>query len=251
MPKPLSVQLYSLRETASKDFIGVLRQVAAIGYPCVEFAGLHGHCPRQIRHVIDDLGMTPSSAHFPLFDPAKRSQVEDEAGALGLKHIVGGFGAKDFENVDAVKAAAEKVNEVINYFGPKGYTVSLHNHEWEYSGPGKGDLLLELCPKACPQLDVYWVKVGGACPVDVIKRYASRTHLLHIKDGPADPKDRSLPMTAVGQGTLNIPEIVRAGDYAQVEYLIVELDKCATDMLQAVRDSYNFMTQRSLAKGTR
>ncbi len=58
-------------------------------------------------------------------------------------------------------------------------------------------------------------------------------------------------MTAVGQGTLNIPEIVRAGEYAQVEYLIVELDKCATDMLQAVRDSYNYMTQRSLAQGTR
>jgi sugar phosphate isomerase/epimerase len=30
--KPISVQLYSLRETAAKDFVGVLKRVAEIGY---------------------------------------------------------------------------------------------------------------------------------------------------------------------------------------------------------------------------
>lgn len=251
MPKPISVQLYTLRDMAGKDFIGTLRAVADIGYPYVEFAGLHGKCLREIRRVIDDLGMKASSAHVGLFDPAKRAQVEDEAGALGYTHLVSGFSAKDFESEAAVRAAAEKVNDATSYFGPKGFKVHLHNHEWEYSAPGKGDLLLELCPNACPQIDVYWVKVGGACPVDVIRRYANRTHLLHIKDGPADPKDRTLPMTAVGQGTINIPEVIRAGEYASVEFMIVELDKCATDMLQAVRESYNFLTMRSLVTGKR
>ncbi|HYG78724.1 MAG TPA: sugar phosphate isomerase/epimerase [Planctomycetota bacterium] len=250
-PLPLSVQLYSLREAAAQDFIGVLKAVAAIGYPAVEFAGLHGRSAREIKRVIDDLGLKVSSAHVPLFDSSKHAQIEEDAAALGVKHLVGGFGAKDFESPEAIRAAADKTNATIAHFAPKGYKVHLHNHEWEFNGPNKGDLLLELAPQACAQLDVYWIKVAGANPAEVIQRYRKRVHLIHIKDGPADPKDRTLPMTAVGQGTVNIPDVVRAAEYAEVEYLIVELDRCATDMLQAVRESYEYMTRRSLARGNR
>ncbi|GAF97465.1 unnamed protein product, partial [marine sediment metagenome] len=41
-PKPIAVQLYSVREAAAGDLIGVLEQIAAIGYAGVEPAGLHG-----------------------------------------------------------------------------------------------------------------------------------------------------------------------------------------------------------------
>jgi len=251
-PLPLSVQLYSLRDMAASDgFVTVLQEIAKIGFPYVEFAGLHGKSAREMGRIIGDLGLKASSAHVPLFDPEKRGQIEEEAGTIGYTHLVGGFGAKDFESPEAIHAAAEKTNSAINHFGPKGYKVHLHNHEWEFNGPNKGDLLLELAPRACPQLDVYWVKVAGQNPADVIKRYGKRTHLIHIKDGPADPADRSLPMTAAGQGSVDIPGVVRASEYAAVEFLIIELDKCATDMLSAVRDSYNYMTQRGLASGNR
>ena len=251
MAIPISVQLYSLRDAAAKDFTGVLKSVAQIGYPYVEFAGLHNKSAKEVRKLIDDIGLKPSSAHVALFDPAARAKVEDEARALGYTHLVSGFGKDDFASEDKIRAAADKVNAAVNYFGPKGFTVSLHNHEWEFSAPNKGDLLLELAPKAGPQLDVYWIKFGGADPVDVIKRYGKRTHLVHIKDGPANSKNRDLPMTAVGQGQIDIPGVVRAAEYAGVEFLIVELDRCGTDMLQAVADSYNYLTSRSLAKGNR
>jgi len=35
----ISVQLYSVRETAGKDFKGTMRKLAAMGYTCVEPAG--------------------------------------------------------------------------------------------------------------------------------------------------------------------------------------------------------------------
>ena len=38
MKRPLSVQLYSLREAAQKDFVRVLKRVADIGYKAVELA---------------------------------------------------------------------------------------------------------------------------------------------------------------------------------------------------------------------
>ena len=54
---PISVQLYTLRDEAAKDFFGVLKTVADIGYTGVEFAGLHGKSAAEVRKVIDDLGL--------------------------------------------------------------------------------------------------------------------------------------------------------------------------------------------------
>jgi hypothetical protein len=36
-----------------------------------------------------------------------------------------------------------------------------------------------------------------------------------------------------------------------LEWNIVELDHCGTDMMQAVRESYEYLTRRSLATGNR
>jgi sugar phosphate isomerase/epimerase len=251
MPKPISVQLYSLRDMAAKDFAATLKAVADIGYPYVEFAGLHGKSAKEVRKIIDDLGLKASSAHVQLFDKTKHAQIQDEAATLGYKHLVAGFGAKDFESEDTVKAAADKVNDAVNHFSPQGYTVNLHNHEWEYKNYDKFQLLLELAPKAGPQVDIYWVKVGGQNEAEAIRRYSGRVRTIHIKDGPANPADRTLPMTAAGQGSVDIPGAVRAAEYAGVEFLTVELDRCATDMLHAVKDSYNYLTRRGLARGNR
>src|SRR5438552_3557559 len=109
-PLPISVQLYTLRDAASKDFVGVLKSVAEIGYPAVEFAGLQNKSAKEVRKVIDDLGMVASSAHVALFDPAKRAQVEDEAATLGYKHLVSGFGPNDFKSEATIQEAAAKVN---------------------------------------------------------------------------------------------------------------------------------------------
>ena len=44
---PISVQLYSLREEASRDFPSVLRRLGETGFVGVELAGLHGLSPTE------------------------------------------------------------------------------------------------------------------------------------------------------------------------------------------------------------
>jgi sugar phosphate isomerase/epimerase len=234
----LSVQLYSLREEAKSDFVGVLSAVAKMGYEGVEFAGLHGHAPAALRTVLDDLGIVPSSAHCGVFDSARWTQVVEEAEALGYRHLVGGFGPDQFKDEGAVRATADKVLAASEHFSARGYTVSIHNHWWEYDAPNKGDLLLELCPKVCPQFDVYWVTVGGADPAAYIRRYGSRVKLVHLKDGPLD---RDKAMTAVGQGKVAMEEVVRAARDVGAEWGIVELDRCDTDMREAVAASARYL----------
>jgi len=71
--------------------------------------------------------------------------------------------------------------------------------------------------------------------------------LLHVKDGPC-LKDE--PQLAIGDGVLDVPAIVQA-DGDATEWMIVELDHCATDMLEAVEKSYRYLVGEGLAQGRR
>jgi sugar phosphate isomerase/epimerase len=230
----LSVQLYSLREEAKNDFRGVIEKVARMGYDGVELAGLHGHPATEVKKWLDDLGIVASSAHCGVFDATKRREVEDDAVTLGYRALVGGFGRDAYQSEALIRALADRVGSAAAHFVPRGFSVSLHNHDWEYDAPNKGDLLLELCPAVAPQLDVYWIAVAGADPVKYIEKYAGRVKLIHIKDGPLD---RALPMTAVGKGKVDVAGVVRAARAAGVEWGIVEIDRCEGDMATAVRQS--------------
>ena len=46
---PVALQLYSVRGDLEADFLGTLCKVSEIGYDGVEFAGLYGHEPAQIK----------------------------------------------------------------------------------------------------------------------------------------------------------------------------------------------------------
>ena len=63
---PLAVQLYSLRDDSAKDFPGVLKAVADLGYEAVEFAGYHGHSATELRGLMDDLGLKCAGIHTGL-----------------------------------------------------------------------------------------------------------------------------------------------------------------------------------------
>ena len=88
------------------------------------------------------------------------------------------------------------------------------------------------------EVDVYWAAVGGVDVPALLTRLGERVEYLHVKDGPA--VDREDPMTAVGAGALPIPEILAAAPADA--WRVVELDRCATDMLTALHDSYRYVS---------
>jgi len=58
----------------------------------------------------------------------------------------------------------------------------------------------------------------------------------------------TLRKVAVGKGTLDFLGIVEAAGNA-TEWLVVEFDEWATDMMEAVQESYRYLTQKRLALG--
>lgn len=250
--KPISIQLYSLREEAQKDFTAVLRSVADMGYRGVEPAGLFDLKPSDARKLVEDLGMVVSSNHGPWPNKDNLQEVIDVAGSLATDLVVCGWGAKDFVDEDAIKSTAELANMMVERLGSAELKLAVHNHYWEFTRVGGRlayDIFMDQCPGLLSELDTYWSSnFGENDPVEQVSKYKHRLPLLHVKDGPL-VKDEALQ--AVGLGKMDIPAVVNATDEDVLQWVIVEIDRCDTDMTAAVAASYHFLVQNNLALGNK
>jgi len=248
--KPLAVQLYSLRQRGEKDLFGVLKDVAAFGYVGVEFAGLYGHAPSAVRKVLDDLGLVVCSAHCPVPTRENLNEMVDTAGTLGYTRIVSGKWIEHFATVDAIQATAAEFQAAAELLKPHGLRLGYHNHwvEVENRDGRLGlELFLELAPDVFSEMDIYWAcHFGDSDPAAAIAACRPRVELLHVKDGPLT---QGQPHTAVGDGNVNLAACLAATDPARMDWLIVELDECATDMTEAVKRSAQYLVTNGLAKG--
>jgi sugar phosphate isomerase/epimerase len=239
---PVSIQLYSVREEAARDFVAVLKKIASFGYVGVEPAGLHGMAPKDVRKVLDDLGLKVSSIHGALPTPQTVNEIVDTASALGYTFHVAGYGPDQFSTEKGALKAAEDFQRAAELLKPHGLRFGFHNHYWEFDHTFNGktpyQILLEQAPDAFSELDTYWCNVGGSDAASIVRQYGKRMPLLHIKDGPLD---RNLPMTAVGEGKMDWKSVIGAADESTTQWLIVELDRCATDMQEAVRKSAAYL----------
>ena len=253
MTYPISVQLYSLRDAAAAQGIdAVLARLADVGYAGVECFSLHGGAARELRARVENLGMQVSSSHFPWANRTPVAEVIETIGELGLTRAAGGFMPDDFKDMDAVKRTADTTNRIVDELARAGIALFLHNHWWEFAildGRPAYHTFAELCPRVQFEIDTYWAANFGACnPAAEVARVRARTPLLHIKDGPLQPKKAHV---AVGSGKMDIPAVIQAADPSVLEWLIVELDACDTDMFEAVAASYRYLTANGLAKGRR
>lgn len=248
---PISVQLYSLREESAADFEGVLRRLGDIGYVGVELAGWNGLAPSDVARICGEAGLVVSSAHVGATQADDLHAELDRLDAVGCTTAVLPFlPPGEFGDEDGVARCADVINANAAVARARGFTYGYHNHFWEFAAMPDGrtawaHLLDRLDPAVVIELDAYWTKVGGADPVVEATALGSRLHLVHVKDGPAD--GHAAPMTAVGSGTMDIPGLVAAASAAA--WHVVELDRCATDMFQAIEDSYAYLVGNGLSRG--
>src|SRR5579864_5573067 len=64
----IGLQLYTVRDDCAKDFPGVLKAVAKMGYSGVELAGTYGRTAQELRQMLDDDHLTCYGAHITLDD---------------------------------------------------------------------------------------------------------------------------------------------------------------------------------------
>lgn len=235
---PIALQLYTVRNHTKNDMSGTLRQVAAMGYAGVELAGYGNLNREQLKEVIDETSLHVVAAHADL--PRLQNELEDiaaEAEVFGHRYVVLGWVPVELRgSIANWKKIAETLNVVGENLRQRNLQLCYHNHDFEFEEKFDGEYALDILYANCnpelvqAELDVYWIKKGGADPTSFIKKYPRRVPLLHIKDMDTDGN-----FAEIGAGTLNWPEIFSTAEANGVQHYIVEQDICPGDPLDSAR----------------
>lgn len=160
---------------------------------------------------------------------------------------------------------AEDYNRLGEVCREGGMALLYHNHYHEFQlfgGETVFNLLLENTDPGLlgVELDTYWVARSGLNPVDIMTQWAGRIEILHQKDFPSaqmaqfsvwDTLNRDIVVdreifqafkrpecfTEIGQGMLNIQQIIDAGNRLHIPYILVEQDYSSHSELQSIRRS--------------
>ncbi|UVI30593.1 sugar phosphate isomerase/epimerase family protein [Paenibacillus spongiae] len=251
MTKPVvGLQLYTLRDQTEKDFLGTIRKVAEMGYNAVEFAGYFNTPAKELKALLDELGLEAPSAHVGLNfgEPDKIEQdlaVQIEyAKEIGLKYIVTPWAPlpenPTEEDVDKLASILEAAGRQV---AAAGLQYGYHNHDFEFklvNGRPAMDLLLEKVPAEylIAEFDLGWVHMGGQNPVDYVTRYAGRVPLAHFKDFGQGRRD-----TEVGKGVVDLKGVLGVAEKVGIEYFIVEQEEFASSSLESAKICLEFFRE--------
>lgn len=250
MTSPIALQLYSIRKELEQDFVGGITRVAEMGYAGVEIAGFPNTTPEAAATLFRDLGLTVCGIHGPLPVAGQRNEILETVALLGCSRLICPWlDPQRFTTLEGIQGVAAELNAASAIAQAHGISLGYHNHWFEFGmveGRSAHEILRDyLAPEVFFEVDTYWALTAGTDPVALVRELGARAPLLHIKDGPAE---MGQPMVAVGSGKLPVAEVVAAGT-GHTEWLIVELDECATSMLEAVAQSFAYLVEKGLGHG--
>ena len=238
------VQLYTLRSAMADNVDRVLEAVAEIGYREVEFAGLHGLTPRQMREKLDAVALKATSSHHSVGDiRGEWSRLLEGAQELGQRLVVVPSIPSNENTPDGLRRVADDFNRAAEAARSAGLRFGYHNHDWEFEPMSDGvlpmDLLLERTEDDLVdwQMDVFWTVHGGAGPIRYLSQTAGRVTSVHVKDRTSDGQ-----MVDVGDGVIDFASLLRQADRLGLLYAFVEHDRPG-DALESVRRSFTHLSR--------
>ncbi len=250
----IGLQLYSVRDDMEKDMYAALKKVKEIGYDYVEFAGYFDHTAKEVRAMLDEIGLTAISAHqgYSLF-LEKGQEAVDYLKEIGAKYVaIPWMDKADHKSGDHYDRILDEIKTVGKLLHDNGIQFLYHNHDFEFD-KYEDKFLLDWLYESVPfdylqtEIDTCWVKYAGYDPCEYIKKYTGRSPVVHLKDftckqfasGPVyalideDGKeiekdsgdDNGFHFRPLGMGLQDFKAILKASEEAGAEYAIVEQDQ--------------------------
>jgi sugar phosphate isomerase/epimerase len=216
------LQLYSLRNQFAQDVQGTMAKVKAMGFKNVEMAGTFGLSFPNLMKLIaqNELNVVSFGVDFERLEKEPQL-VADEARAYGAQFIVCFWIPHDGDNftLEDVEKAANVFNTAAKIISSNGMLFCYHPHGYEFK-PYQGGTLFDYMMEKLDQryvyleMDVFWIKQAGQEPLALLKKYASRFVLLHLKD-----RKIGTPNTDNGHGDLETNVVLGTGDVGIAEII--------------------------------
>jgi sugar phosphate isomerase/epimerase len=238
------LQLYSVRDEMSRDPLGTLTQLSAMGYVNLEHAGyserkFYGYTASVFKKILDDLGLKMISGHTVLgiqhwidatgdFTDDWKYTVEDAA-VLEQKYVISPW--MDVKMRDT-RANLMKYLAIFNNCGDlcnqSGMKFGYHNHDFEFSQVMDGEKLFDIMmrnidpERVVIQLDIGNIYNGGAVALDVVKKYPGRFENIHVKD-EIQVDGGKYESCILGEGIINCQQVVNlAAEIGGASCFIIE-----------------------------
>lgn len=241
--RPLSVQLYSVRNAIAQDLPGSLQRIAEIGFENVELYGFVDRADEYAR-ALADAGLKAPSAHAPVLTYDDPRPAFDAAKRVGVATIIDPNRPADFwSDPDRIRENADRMNEAARIADEFGLTFGYHNHWWEIEARHDGVTGLELlakslAPNVVLEVDSFWAQVGGVDAPELLRTLGDRVQFIHVKDGPIkrEPKTQ-LP---AGQGGMDVLAVLAAAPQAM---RVLEFDDYEGDPFDGLAASRRFVIE--------
>jgi sugar phosphate isomerase/epimerase len=258
--RPWGVQLYTVRTQIGADPAATLKRVAAVGYTELEVLQ---PTLSTIAPLASALKLDIVSAHLDA--PTAKGEGFDafvaQAQRLGLRYLVVPWVPPAERPTDrgGFEQIAARLSHMARTAAAAKLRLCYHNHAFEFGQDRDGTRWLDVLMRGTEaagvqlELDVFWAAIAGADPVALLRQYAGRVALVHLKDkdSRAGPSlvEQSVPRTAfveVGSGSLDFPSILAAARAAGVRHYFVEQDQTPADPIDSLRKSYVFLTSLAI-----
>jgi sugar phosphate isomerase/epimerase len=250
--KNIGLQLYSIRDSIKRDVDGSIKKVGAMGYRFVEPANyadgkFYGMTPVDFKALCKANNMTILSSHTGQDVPDSANKAKTMAWwdacidahiAAGAKFIVKpSMGGAAYKSLAELKRYCDYFNEIGAKCNAKGIRFGYHNHDKELSTVLDGQTMYDFMlkntdpKKVMFEMDLYWVVVGGANPVDYFNKYPGRFELWHIKD-----------KEEIGaSGKMDFKAIWANAAKSGMKYGVVEVEQYNFDQFTSCRKSIDFL----------
>lgn len=236
-----------------------LKKLHEIGFHCIELSQIEMNPEnvREIRRACDDfhIHIAAMSAALEGNPGMKMENLSDDYEKIiqDCKTLDCGFlriGMLPFQCMASLEKVLEfctKMDTMAVRLKKDGIDLYYHNHHIEFR-KYDGEYLLDIIRKHSPhvgfELDVHWIQRGGEDPLRIIRQYAGKVSLLHLKDYRigAIPDDafaslakgdfmtfmnsftNVVQFAEVGEGNLNMKEIIETGIAAGAKFFLIEQD---------------------------
>ncbi|UOQ48462.1 sugar phosphate isomerase/epimerase [Gracilibacillus caseinilyticus] len=240
----IAIQLYSVRDHTSKDFLGTLKKLGDMGYEAVQFAGFFDTPANELKQVMDESGLAAAGSHMP-FDSLTGEQLEASLAynrTIGNDLIICPILPDELRaDESAYYRAAQELNEIGRKCKEAGFTFAYHNHDMEFFDLGNGkrgfDILFEETDKEYVkmELDCYWITHAGYEPIQTIDAYYDQVVSLHIKDMTVENGEKR--SIEIGKGTLDIASLWKKGEEAGVNWYVIEQEQFDGDPLESAKEN--------------
>jgi len=230
----IGAQMYSVRNHCQNadEMLLTMKALKAMGYNTCQLSGHNRAIPvEQLREMLDESGLTCACTHISFQEMEEDiDKVIRDHKTLGCAYPgIGGLPGEYRSSPEGFVEFARRASRVAEKFEDSGLHFIYHNHAFEFTRfekAGKNGLELifdNSSPAVQFELDVFWVQMGGANPLEWIEKVRGRMDVVHFKEMNGSAENRGV-IAPIGKGNMNWTAIMKACDDIGVKYALIEQD---------------------------